>query len=54
VLHDLRPKLHRYCTRLTGSVIGGEDIVNADWILTHFDPQSAQIAIEISSEDAVL
>ena len=24
---DLRPELHRYCARLTGSVIEGEDIV---------------------------
>src|SRR5258707_311593 len=24
---DLRPQLHRYCARLTGSVIDGEDIV---------------------------
>ncbi|MFN2528884.1 MAG: sigma-70 family RNA polymerase sigma factor [Candidatus Baltobacteraceae bacterium] len=26
-LHELRPKLHRYCARLTGSVIDGEDVV---------------------------
>ena len=24
---DVRPELHRYCARLTGSVIQGEDIV---------------------------
>jgi DNA-directed RNA polymerase specialized sigma24 family protein len=24
---DLRPELHRYCSRLTGSVIDGEDVV---------------------------
>src|SRR5271157_3746417 len=24
---DLRPELHRYCARLTGSVIEGEDVV---------------------------
>src|SRR5207342_2723165 len=24
---DVRPELHRYCARLTGSVIEGEDIV---------------------------
>src|SRR5262245_14894152 len=24
---DVRPELHRYCARLTGSVIDGEDIV---------------------------
>jgi RNA polymerase sigma-70 factor (ECF subfamily) len=26
---DLRPKLHRYCARMTGSVIDGEDVVQA-------------------------
>jgi DNA-directed RNA polymerase specialized sigma24 family protein len=24
---DLRPELHRYCARLTGSVMDGEDVV---------------------------
>src|ERR1700737_528932 len=24
---DLRPKLHRFCARMTGSVIDGEDVV---------------------------
>jgi RNA polymerase sigma-70 factor, ECF subfamily len=27
VLGELRPKLHRYCARMTGSVIDGEDVV---------------------------
>ena len=27
LLGDLRPKLHRYCARMTGSVIDGEDVV---------------------------
>ena len=27
VLAELRPKLHRYCARMTGSVIDGEDVV---------------------------
>jgi RNA polymerase sigma-70 factor, ECF subfamily len=27
LVQDLRPELHRYCARLTGSVIEGEDIV---------------------------
>src|SRR5579872_6291690 len=26
-LVELRPKLHRYCARMTGSVIDGEDVV---------------------------
>ena len=24
---QLRPRLHRYCTRMTGSVMDGEDVV---------------------------
>ena len=27
LLSDMRPKLHRYCARMTGSVIDGEDVV---------------------------
>src|SRR5262249_49384819 len=27
LLGDMRPKLHRYCARMTGSVIDGEDVV---------------------------
>jgi RNA polymerase sigma-70 factor (ECF subfamily) len=27
LLGDLRPKLHRYCARMTGSVIDGEDVM---------------------------
>lgn len=27
MLRELRPKLHRYCARMTGSVIDGEDVV---------------------------
>ena len=27
LLAQLRPKLHRYCARMTGSVIDGEDLV---------------------------
>lgn len=27
ILSELRPRLHRYCARMTGSVIDGEDIV---------------------------
>src|SRR4029453_10664284 len=27
LIRDLRPKLHRYCARMTGSVIDGEDVV---------------------------
>ena len=27
LLRDLRPKLHRYCARMTGSVVDGEDVI---------------------------
>ena len=27
MLRDVRPKLHRYCARMTGSVIDGEDVL---------------------------
>ena len=27
LLGDMRPKLHRYCARMTGSVVDGEDVV---------------------------
>src|SRR5215468_11160498 len=27
LLRELRPKLHRYCARMTGSVVDGEDVV---------------------------
>jgi len=27
LLGELRPKLHRYCARMTGSVIDGEDVI---------------------------
>src|SRR5262249_40168369 len=26
-VRELRPKLHRYCTRMTGSALDGEDVV---------------------------
>jgi DNA-directed RNA polymerase specialized sigma24 family protein len=29
MIEGIRPDLHRYCARLTGSVIDGEDIVQA-------------------------
>jgi RNA polymerase sigma-70 factor, ECF subfamily len=27
LLGELRPRLHRYCARMTGSVVDGEDVV---------------------------
>ena len=35
LLGELRPKLHRYCARMTGSVVNGEDVVQ-DALLNAF------------------
>ncbi|HEX2672484.1 MAG TPA: RNA polymerase sigma factor [Polyangiaceae bacterium] len=42
---DLRPELHRYCARMTGSVIDGEDLLQ-DTLLKAFSalPPLAQVA----------
>jgi RNA polymerase sigma-70 factor (ECF subfamily) len=50
LLGELRPKLHRYCARMTGSVIDGEDVVQDALIkaLEAFDRQ------EIESPEAWL
>ena len=43
LLGRLRPKLHRYCARMTGSVIDGEDVVQdalADAIASTPDPSA--------------
>jgi DNA-directed RNA polymerase specialized sigma24 family protein len=29
LLADLRPQLHRYCARMVGSAVDGEDVVSA-------------------------
>jgi len=44
-LAELRPKLHRYCARMTGSVIDGEDVVQ-DALMKAFNafPHSGLIA----------
>ncbi len=44
-LAELRPKLHRYCARMTGSVIDAEDVVQ-DTLLKAIEalPQTATIA----------
>jgi len=42
LIGDLRPKLHRYCARMTGSVIDGEDVVQ----------ESLAKAIDARPEDA--
>src|SRR4051812_41446915 len=41
---ELRPRLHRYCARMVGSALDGEDIVQ-DALLKaaqHFDPATVQ------------
>jgi RNA polymerase sigma-70 factor, ECF subfamily len=44
-LTELRPKLHRYCARMTGSVLDGEDVVQ-EALLKAVEalPQTASIA----------
>jgi DNA-directed RNA polymerase specialized sigma24 family protein len=34
LVDDVRPDLHRYCARMTGSIIDGEDVVQ-DTSLAH-------------------
>lgn len=45
LIHDIRPELHRYCARMTGSVFDGEDIVQ-DTLAKAFYllPQTTEIA----------
>ena len=45
LLAELRPKLHRYCARMTGSVIDGEDVLQ-DALIKAIEafPQSGAIA----------
>lgn len=45
MLAGLRPKLHRYCARMAGSVIDGEDIVQ-DTLLKALDALDGAIAVE--------
>src|SRR5438128_12601423 len=33
-ISQLRPRLHRYCSRMTGSVLDGEDVVQERLVLT--------------------
>jgi DNA-directed RNA polymerase specialized sigma24 family protein len=42
---EIRPELHRYCARMTGSVVDGEDVVQ-DTLARAFYllPQTAEIA----------
>jgi RNA polymerase sigma-70 factor, ECF subfamily len=44
LLGELRPKLHRYCARMTGSVVDGEDVVQ-DALLNAFDARGKLGAI---------
>jgi DNA-directed RNA polymerase specialized sigma24 family protein len=43
LLGELRPKLHRYCARMTGSVIDGEDVVQ-EALLIEALPETGSIA----------
>jgi RNA polymerase sigma-70 factor (ECF subfamily) len=44
LLADMRPKLHRYCARMVGSVIDGEDVVQ-DALIKAMESFSASAAI---------
>lgn len=45
LLVDLRPKLHRYCARMTGSVLDGEDVLQEALVKTvKARPQAGGIA----------
>jgi RNA polymerase sigma-70 factor (ECF subfamily) len=45
LLAELRPKLHRYCAHMTGSVIDGEDIVQ-DALLKVFEARQQALEVE--------
>lgn len=44
LLGELRPKLHRYCARMTGSVVDGEDVVQ-DALLNAFAARAKADAV---------
>ena len=45
LLIELRPKLHRYCARMTGSVVDGEDVLQEALVkAVKAHPQSGEIA----------
>lgn len=44
-LKTLRPRLHRYCARMTGSAVSGEDVVQ-DTLLKAFNARSQGIEVE--------
>ncbi len=44
LLAELRPKLHRYCARMTGSVIDGEDVVQDALLKAIRSPERAGVA----------
>jgi hypothetical protein len=39
---NLRPSLHRYCSRMTGSVMDGEDVVQEAQAY-HLDPAHSEV-----------
>ncbi|WP_421592754.1 sigma-70 family RNA polymerase sigma factor [Shinella sp. M27] len=44
-LKTLRPRLHRYCARMTGSAVSGEDVVQ-DTLLKAFNARSQGIEVD--------
>jgi hypothetical protein len=51
LLGEMRPKLHRYCARMTGSVIDGEDIVRMQ---TYFPKIIALASLDSIAGSALL
>ena len=50
LLAELRPKLHRYCSRMTGSVIDGEDVLQEALVKAiEAFPRAGPIASTLSS-----
>lgn len=45
LLTELRPRLHRYCARMTGSVIDGEDVVQ-DALLKAFEAHGQAVVVD--------
>ena len=41
----LRPSLHRYCARMTGSVMDGEDVVQETLVEAYRKPSSEAVAV---------
>ena len=52
LLTEIRPKLHRYCARMVGSVVDGEDIVQ-DAMVKAIDALPAVGTVENGLKDCL-